>query len=382
MIYQRILNLPDLLQKKSFFLLGPRATGKTYLIHEQLQEHAYVINLLKSDLFFKLSSHPERLEGMIDHAGKTLVVIDEIQLIPGLLNEVHRLIEEKKLTFLLTGSSARALKKKNVNLLAGRAWQANLYVLTSQEIDDFDLNRYLHIGGLPAIYSSAYPEEELDAYVNMYLKEEIQAESLIRKIPAFTRFLKLSAITSGQMLNFSNIASDAGISVSTIREYYHILEDTLLGFMLPAWTKSVKRKPIVTPKFYYFDIGVRNTLAGVKHIAEHSEAYGAAFEHFIALELRAYLSYSRIKKSLNYWRSKNGQEVDFMIGDELAIEVKSTTNVNKRHLKGLLALKEEQIVSHHILVSHDEVCHTIDGIELLHWKIFLKRLWEGKLVQN
>lgn len=380
MAYQRILNLPALLKRKSFFLLGPRATGKTFLIRNQLLDAALVINLLRSDVFLRLTSHPEELEDIISGAKKNLIVIDEIQLIPALLNEVHRLIEEKKYIFLLTGSSARKLKQKNVNLLAGRAWQASLFVLSSVEIPDFNLDRYTHFGGLPAVYSSKYPAEELDAYVNTYLKEEIQAEALIRKIPAFSRFLTVSAVTSGQMLNFTNISSDTEIPVSTVREYYQILEDTLMGFILPAWTKSIKRKAIVTAKFYYFDIGVRNTLANITKIEKNTELYGQTFEHFIALELRSYLSYRRIKHNFTYWRSKNGHEVDFLIGDEIAIEVKSSSNISRKHLKGLEYLQEENILKRYILVSQDRISKKTNGIEVMHWKSFLELLWGDKLV--
>lgn len=382
MTYQRILNLPKLLEKKSFFLLGPRATGKTFLIRHQLSDNDLVINLLRSDVFLRLSSHPEELEDIINSAKKNLIVIDEIQLIPSLLNEVHRLIEDKKYTFLLTGSSARKLKQKNINLLAGRAWQASLFVLSSFEIPDFNLDRYMHFGGLPAVYSSKYPREELDAYVNTYLKEEIQAEALIRKIKAFSRFLTVSAVTSGQMLNFTNISSDTEIPVSTVREYYQILEDTLIGFMLSAWTKSVKRKAIVTAKFYYFDIGVRNTLANITKIEKNTELYGQTFEHFIALELRSYLSYRRIKHNLTYWRSKNGHEVDFIIGDEVAIEVKSSSNISKKHLKGLEYLQEENILNRYILVSQDKIAKKTNGIEVMHWHNFLELLWSDKLVTS
>ena len=281
MLYKRTLSLPSLLEKKSFFLLGPRGTGKSSLINKQLESTALVINLLQSDLFLRLTSNPEDLESLINASSKKIIVIDEVQRIPMLLNEVHRLIESKKLTFLLTGSSARKLKQADVNLLAGRVWQAELFPLVSQEITDFDINKYLLYGGLPAIYTSKYPDEDLYAYVEMYLKEEIQFESLVRKIPAFSRFLLTSALTNGQTLNFANIARDAMVPASTIKQYYQILEDTLIGFFIPAWTKSVRRKAMTMSKFYYFDIGVRNTIANIKHIDPNSNLYGQAFEHFV-----------------------------------------------------------------------------------------------------
>ena len=379
MQFKRILSLPELLAKKSFFLLGPRATGKSFLIREQLEQDALIINLLNSAFYLRLLNDPSVLEAMIAAQNKNIIVIDEIQRIPALLNEVHRLIEEKGLIFLLTGSSARRLKGDNVNLLAGRAWQTNLFPLTSKEIENFNLENYLLYGGLPAIYGSKYPQEELYAYVETYLREEIQAEALVRKIPSFSRFLRVSALTSGQILNFTSIASDTAIPASTIREYYHILEDTLIGFMVPAWTKSVKRKAISAAKFYYFDIGVRNTLAEIKTIDPNSNLYGHAFEHFIILELRSYLSYRRIKENICYWRSKHGHEVDVIIGDELAIEIKSTKQISDKHLKNLRYLTEEGIIKKYILLSHDPINRKIDNIEIMHWQKFIQMLWSEQL---
>ena len=379
-MYKRILNLPNLLKKKSFFLLGPRTTGKTFLIEQQLADKALILNLLHSEMFLRLSSKPSELEEIIQASNKKIVVIDEIQRIPELLNEIHRLIEAKKLIFLLTGSSARKLRKKEVNLLAGRAWEANLFPLTSQEIDDFDLNRYLLYGGLPAVYSSSSPDEELYAYVNTYLREEIQAEALVRKIPAFSRFLQTAALTSGQILNFTNIANDTGIPISTVREYYHILEDTLIGFLVPAWTKSIKRKAVSTAKFFYFDLGVKNTLAGIKNIEHHSNIYGSAFEHFIVLEVRAYLSYRRIHQPISYWRSKHGHEVDLLIGDDIAIEIKSTEKVSKKHTKGLSYLAEEKIFKKYFLVCNDKIGRKQENIEIIHWQDFLRKLWSDELL--
>src|SRR3989338_295338 len=379
MTYNRELNLTGILAKKSIFLFGPRTVGKTYLIRQQLGKEALLINLLNSEMYLRLSSNPSLIRGIISDSKKKLIVIDEIQRIPELLNEVHDLIETQKLRFLLTGSSARKLRGRGINLLAGRAWQANLFPLTSSEIKKFNLSRYLQFGGLPAVYGSKYPEEELDAYVNTYLKEEIQAESLIRKIPAFTRFLQVAALTSCQMINFSNIASDAAAPLSTVREYYQILQDTLVGFMLPAWTKSKKRKAITTAKFYFFDIGVRNAIAGIKKIDPLSEIYGQAFEHFLILETRAYLSYRRVKKEISYWRSKNGHEVDLIIGNEIAIEIKSTKSVADRHLKNLNYLAEEKITKRHILVSQDNLNRKSGKIEIMHWQKFLEILWQNKL---
>ncbi len=379
---QRILNLPQLITKKSFFLFGPRATGKTTLLKLSFSADKVIfINLLRSDIYLRLSNAPHELEEMIAvDEQSNVVIIDEIQRVPMLLNEVHRLIEERHLTFLLTGSSARKLKQQGVNLLAGRAWQANLYPLTFSELDNFDLNRYLQYGGLPAVYLSEEPREELNAYVHTYLTEEIQAESLVRRIPAFTRFLEVAALTSGKMLNFTEIASDTGVPSSTVREYYHILEDTFVGFMVKGWTKTVKRKAIARAKFYLFDIGVRNTLAQIDTVAPKTDIYGQAFEHFIAMELRAYISYRRLRLELSYWCSVHGAEVDFIVGDDVAIEVKTSHKIHDKHLKNLSLLAEEKICKRHIMVSFDPIKRKKGVIDILPWQEFLTRLWRDEII--
>lgn len=379
---QRILNLHNLLKKKSFFLFGPRATGKTSLIAAEFPKEVPTLDLLESDLYLRLRLNPEKLESIIFgfNPNATMAVIDEVQRIPEILNEVHRLIEKKKITFLLTGSSARKLKRNQANLLAGRARQAELFPLTSIEIPQFDLLRYLQWGGLPMMYLSDEPLDDLHAYVNTYLKEEIQAEAAVRELPSFIRFLKFSALTSGDILNFANISNDAMVPASTVRDYYSILEDTFIGFMVPAWTKTVKRKPLAKSKFYYFDIGVKNILADIRQIPAQSDLFGKAFEHFIALELRAYISYRRKFLSLSYWQAQNGQEVDFVVGDTLAIEVKATDHVQDKHLKGLLALAEEKICKRYILVSQDQMPRRVNYIELMPWQDFLKKLWADEII--
>lgn len=383
MEFPRILNIPELLKKKSFFLFGPRSTGKTHLVRHQLNDKAVWIDLLKSETFLRLSQNPTDIEDILQTRAaeeRHLVVIDEVQRIPALLNEVHRLIEEKCLRFLLTGSSARKLKKGQANLLAGRAWTAQLFPLCSAEIPDFRLDHYLRYGGLPHVYQSENPDEELDAYVQTYLKEEILAEGLIRKLPPFSRFLKMAALSNGQQLNFAQIGNDTQIASSTIREYYSILEDTLIGFLLEPWTESKKRKAVLTAKFYFFDTGVTHTLAGTKYVDRNSNLYGNSFEQFIAMELRAFLSYRRIKESLCFWRSQQGHEVDFLIGEQAAIEVKSAARTNQDDWKGLKALQEEGVFKDLFLVSQERIETKKDGIEKLHWKTFLDRLWSGKIV--
>jgi predicted AAA+ superfamily ATPase len=380
MLFKRYLDLPRLLEKKSHFLFGPRSTGKTFLIRSQFPKGTAILDLLESELYLRLSTNPGDLESIIFAFDNPLIaIIDEVQRVPQLLNEVHRLIEKKGIKFLLTGSSARKLRHNQANLLAGRARQSELFPLTYSEIPKFNLDRYLHFGGLPMVYQSDEPTDDLHAYVDTYLKEEIQAEALVRQLPAFTRFLKHSALTSGEMLNFANISNDAAVPASTVREYYSILEDTFIGFMLPAYTKTIKRKPISTAKFYYFDIGVKNTLSGITSIPNQSDLYGKAFEHFIALELRAYLSYKRKHLPLTYWQSKNGQEVDFIIGDDIAIEVKTTNRTQDKHLKGLKTLEEEKLFKRYILISHDALKRRSGNLEIMHWQEFLTELWSDAI---
>lgn len=383
-LYHRQLNLLNLLQKKSFFLLGPRSTGKSFLAKEQLGENAVFFNLLRSDLYLRLSASPWELENMINAAmalrAYDFIMIDEIQKVPLLLDEVHRLIEDKKWRFLLTGSSARKLKHGHANLLAGRAWTAHLYPLSFSEIPEFNLDRYLQFGGLPVVYSSLDPIEELNAYVQTYLYEEIQAEGLVRKLPQFSRFLTTVALANGQMLNFAKIANDTGVPASTIREYYSILEDTLIGFTLKPWTKSKKRKAIATAKFYLFDTGVCNTLAQIKSLDRHSNLYGLSFEHWIALELNSYLSYRRMNETFCYWRSVHQHEVDFIIDDRIAIEVKATKKVSSGDLKNLYALQEENIFKSFYLISQDPLETKYQSIHCMHWKTFMKRLWQNEII--
>jgi len=374
------------------FLFGPRATGKSTLIRSQLKEQCVYIDLLKSSLYTELVANPAQLEPMItaqmrQHRTPVPIVIDEVQKIPILLDEVHRLIEEKKYRFLLTGSSARKLRREGANMLAGRAWRSDLFPLTSAEIPEFDLDRALRYGTLPPIWTSDSPEDELDAYVDTYLKEEIQIESRLRNLPAFVRFLKVAALQSGQLINYAQLASDAAIPETTLKSYFQIMQDTLLGFTLEPFLASKKRKAIATAKFYLFDNGVRNTLLRVEKLERHSDLFGVAFESLIGLELRAYLSYHRIKKELTFWRSLSQFEVDFLIGSDVAIEVKATERVTPKHLKGLSALAEENIFNRFIVVSQDEIEKEVtiaDGqtVLLLHWRSFLDRLWRGEFIKN
>ena len=377
-MYQRIINLKTLLNKKSFFLFGPRATGKTTLIEQQL-ESCTIYDLLDSDVYRRLLKRPKLIEEEARDP-KKIIVIDEVQKLPSILDEVHRLIQKRKFRFLLTGSSARKLKRGAANLLAGRAWEAGLFPLSFSEIPDFDLLTYLNSGGLPQIYDNPEVEEELESYVGTYLKEEIQAEALTRNIGAFAEFLDVIALTNGKEINYESLACNCQISPSTLKNYIQVLEDTLIGFRLPGFRKTKIRKPTTRSKHYLFDIGVTNALCQRSKIKAKSELFGDAFEHFIILEVRAYNSYKRRRQKLSYWRSTSQMEVDLLIGQEIAIEIKGSSLVSEKHLRGLRALKEEGLFKKYIVVSLDPNERvTNDDIGIIPWKDFLQKLWSETL---
>ena len=289
-----------------------------------------------------------------------------------------------KTTLLRAQFDSRAivnLLRSGVNLLGGRAWQANLLPLTSAEIPELDLGRYLLHGGLPQVYGAEYPEEELDAYVNTYLREEIRGEALVQNFVHFARFLNVAAVCNGQQLNFANVSRDTGVPATSVRSYFDILADTFIGFLLQPWRGSRRRKAVATAKFYFFDVGVANFLRGISALNRNSSEYGIAFEHFIAMELRSYLSYRRrLRSELTYWRTQSGIKVDFLVGSTAAIEVKASGRVTDRDLKGLRALAEEGSGTASFLVSFDELDRrTEDGIRLLHWRTFLAELWADAL---
>jgi len=376
-MYKRILDLTKLLKKKTFFLFGPRGTGKTTLIKHTLSDTT-VIDLLEVRTYREYLKNPSIIS---EQKLKSIVVIDEVQKLPEMLDEVHRLIEAEKLTFLLTGSSARKLKRGGANLLAGRAWWADMFPLTSIEIPDFDLLTYLNRGGLPAIYPSDDYVEELRAYTALYLKEEIQNEALTRKVVQFSEFLDLMALSNGEEISYQSIAGDCGVSPNSIKNYIQILEDTLVAFQLKAFTKTRKRKAISRSKLYFFDIGVTNTLASRGEIMEGSELFGKAFEHFILLEVRAFLSYTRKNVRMCYWRSTSQFEVDLILDNRWGIEMKSAKSIQNKHLKGIRALKEEGNIQNFAVVSCDRYERkTQDNITIFPWKLFLEKLWNGNII--
>jgi len=376
-MYERYLNLKTPMKKKSHFLFGPRATGKSWLIKHDLPK-AQVFDLLNTTTHDRFLRRPAALA---EEVTSDVVVIDEIQKLPRLLDEVHRLIEERGLRFLLTGSSARKLKHGGANLLAGRARSLQLFPLTSQELTDFDLLKYCRYGGLPLIYQSDAPWQDLKEYVHLYIKEEVTAEAIVRRVDHFARFLDVIGQTSGEELNYQQIASDAGVPPRTVAGFVEVLKDTLLAFELEPYKKTKKRKATSKSKIFMFDVGVANYLSGRKEILFRSESFGKAFEHFIIQEIRAYIGYNQIDEALMYWRTVGGQyEVDCLVGQQVALEIKGADTFNEKMLVGLRALKDESKFKKYILVSRDPVRRTIDGIEVLPFQTFLKELWQGGLI--
>lgn len=374
-ILKRLLKI-DLPKGKSAFLWGPRKAGKTYWIRHHLKD-ALIIDLLKTDVFAEYAARPSLLRERHGDE-KRLIVIDEVQKIPILLDEVHWLIENKGLSFLLTGSSARKLRHGHANLLGGRAWRKIMAPLSMLEVDSIDLERIMYSGLLPPHYLSQDPTEDLRAYVSDYLKEEISAEALVGNIPAFSEFLRVAAITSSELINYVNIARETGVSHRVVRNYFDILEDTYLGFRIPPWRKSKTRRMILTEKFYLFDVGVANYLARRRPMIGSAE-FGKSFEHYILMELRSYQVYKNPDLPISFWRTSAGQEVDFILGDmETAVEIKGSGRVHNGDLRSLVALKEDGPVKHMIVVSLEREPRKISpSVEILPWQIFIERLWNG-----
>ena len=379
-MYKRALDLPRLIEHRSLFLFGPRQTGKSTLVRQAFPEAA-VYDLLEADTFRELTARPEYLRQTLQPA-RRVVVIDEIQKCPALLDEVHLLIERNRsLRFVLTGSSARKLKRGGSNLLGGRARVARLHPLISSELDGQRLDDRLNRGGLPAILDASEFTEDLKAYVGTYLREEIQAEGLTRSIGNFGRFLDVAGLTNGEQVNFASVASDVGLPPSTVRQHYQILEDTLIGYQLPAYQGTHRRKPVATAKFYFFDVGVANALRRTGIIEPGSDAYGRALKHLIFLELRAFLDYHRLDNPLTYWRSRSRFEVDFVVGDRVAIEVKGKPRITARDYKGLRALAEEVALDRRLVVCREPRRRRDDeGVEIVPVEAFLRDLWDGKVI--
>lgn len=372
---RRVLSLKNLLAKKSHFLFGPRQTGKTFLIGQELSD-VQVYDLLDSAVFLGLSQNPGRLAEEL-RPGTRSVVIDEIQRLPDLLHEVHRLIESRGIKFLLTGSSVRKVRRGGVNLLGGRARMKRLHPFSWRELGQhFDLLRAIQRGLLPSIYFSEDPVTDLQAYAGSYLQQEIVAEGATRNVPAFSRFLKVAALSNATAVNFTNIANDAQVPRTTVYEYFEILKDTLILHELPAWRESRKRKPLVSSKYYFFDVGVVATLQGREFRAGTPE-FGEAFETLVMHELMCHSDYVS-GQPVNFWRSASGYEVDFILGNHTAIEAKAKKNVSESDLRSLRALAEEKRFKRYICVSQEPRARTVGGVTILPAVEFLQALWDGE----
>ncbi|MBW2368948.1 MAG: ATP-binding protein [Deltaproteobacteria bacterium] len=376
-VKNRILDI-TLPKDRSAFLWGPRKTGKTYWLKDRFPESP-IIDLLKTDVFADYASRPSLLREQYQ-AHKGLIVIDEIQMVPDLLNEIHWLIENSEVSFLMTGSSARKLRRGHANLLGGRAWRYTMAPLTFAETVGFDLEQVIITGLLPPHFLSPEPIQDLRAYVADYLKEEIAAEAIVQNIPAFAEFLRVASLTSGELLNYTNVGRETGVSAKIVRNYFQILEDTLLGFRISPWRKAINRRLIETEKFYLFDVGVANYLARRKPRIGTPE-FGKSFEQYILMELKAYQAYRNPELDIRYWRTSSGLEVDFILGAmNVAIEVKASNRVHTGHTRGMKALLEENVVEKAIIVSLETQPRKPDpAIEIWPWQHFLDILWSGEL---
>ncbi|MBU0673322.1 MAG: DUF4143 domain-containing protein [Proteobacteria bacterium] len=378
----RKLKLPQQ-NAETFFLWGPRQTGKSTLLRVTYPDAVWV-DLLKAEEFRRYLNNPEFLRQELPQSGEApFVVIDEVQKLPSLLDEVHWLHENRNVHFALCGSSARKVKRGHANLLGGRAIRYEMFGLVSAELQPgLDLNRLLNHGYLPRIYLAEQPKRLLNAYVANYLRDEIAAEGLVRNLPVFSEFLNMAALSDTEQVNFSTIARDCGVSSQTIKEYFQILEDTLLGRWLPCYRKRPKRRVASSAKFYFSDVGIVNFLAKRGLVQPGSELFGKAFENWCFHELNSYNHYHEVFAELYYWRLAGGTEVDFIVNDmEIAIEAKATQKVNSQHLKGLRSLNVDHpnIKRRLVICCETKVRRTEDGIEIIPALLFAEMLWGGEL---
>lgn len=383
MYIKRILELKKHLDQKSILLLGPRRTGKSAFIQNQIKPDKY-FNLLETETFSQLAYNPGLLKKAIQPKDR-VICIDEIQKLPNLMDEVHSLIEtHKNLRFILTGSSAKNLKKSHTSLMAGRARQLSFLPFNYNEVKNynFDLKKFLLYGGLPNAYLSNDPWEELKDYAGTYLTEEIQASAFVRKIENYARFLEFAAHSSGQLLNYQSLANDAFIPARTIKDYYNLLEETLIGYNLRPFRKKGSRKEVSTSKFYFFDTGVLNAFIKRKSLFEKTKEFGELFEHFIFLELKAYQLLNRASWELEFWRTRAQDEVDFIVGKgELIIEVKSAQHFKTEYLAGIKKFKNEHKCKRAILVCQIPEKKMVDDIEIYPWQLFLEELWGNAIIE-
>ena len=380
----RVLDI-DLPPRQSAFLWGARKTGKSTYLQQRFPD-SIRFDLLDSDLTIDLLRRPALLrERLLSQPARRLdepVIIDEVQKAPEVLDEVHRRIEERGLRFILCGSSARKLKRGRANLLGGRAWRYEMFPFVSAELGSTDLLRVLNRGLIPSHYLSPGYRKSLAAYVRDYLSEEVFAEGLTRNVAAFARFFDAVGYSHGQLTNYANIARDCGVDAKTVREYYQILSDTLLGRMVAPYRRRQDRRVLSrTPKFYLFDVGVAGALAKRRIAEPRGEQFGHALEHFILMELAAHASYRDLHYDVHYWRTRSGLEVDFILGEgEVAVEVKGSAQVRDRALRPLRAFMEEHRPRAALVVSAEPAERVVGGIRIMPWERFLRALWAGDVI--
>ncbi len=383
--FARLLTI-DLPAHQSAFLWGARKTGKTTLLREQFPQSIF-IDFLQTDTFIEYVKAPFLLrERLLANQKKALeypVIIDEVQKVPQVLDEVHWLIENHGLQFILCGSSARKLKRGQANLLGGRAWRFELFPLVSAEVKQLSLLRALNHGMIPNHYQVENYRRSLRGYVQDYLKEEVFNEGLTRNIPGFSRFFEAMGYSHGSLVNYTNIARECGVSSKTVKEYYQILVDTLLGtFVLPFKKRQQRQVISKAPKFYLFDVGVAGAICKRSIVEEKGELFGNAFEHFIYLEMLAHKSYHEIDYEINFWRTKSGQEIDFVLGDgEVAVEIKSSSMVDRRALRPMKTFIELYKPKQAIVVCNENEERLHSGISIMPWRIFLKKLWRDEIIR-
>jgi predicted AAA+ superfamily ATPase len=371
--------------RQSAFLWGPRKTGKSTYLRTVFPD-SLTFDLLQTDLMLDLAKRPallrERLLATPPEALRSPVILDEVQKVPQLLDEVHWLIENQGLSFILCGSSARKLKRGGVNLLGGRAWRYEMHPLVSAEIGDFDLLAVLNRGLVPSHYLAPGYKRSLEAYVVDYLKEEVFDEGLTRNVAAFSRFFEAMSYSHGDLTNYANIARDCGVDSKTVKEYYQILVDTLLGTFIEPWKRRQERQVIgKAPKFYLFDVGVAGALTRRTITEERGELFGRALEHFILMEIQAHRSYRELGYGIHFWRTKSGFEVDFVLGEgEVAVEVKGSSRVDPSDFRSLRAFIGDNRPRRAILVCNERAPRVSEGVEVLPWREFLARLWGGQIL--
>ncbi|OGI12000.1 MAG: ATPase [Candidatus Margulisbacteria bacterium GWF2_35_9] len=372
-MFKRALSLP-LEEKSSLFLFGPRGTGKTSWL-KTIKQQALYLDLLDFSVYEKLSASPDRLRTFIVSPNTQWVIIDEVQRVPELLQEVHRLIESQKIRFILTGSSARSLRKKGVNLLAGRALTFYMHPLIPSELGDaFSLERALTYGLLPSVITHENPQKYLESYVQTYVKEEVMQEGLTRNIGTFNKFLEVASFSQGNIINSAEVARELGVSRSTVVDYFQILEDLLLAVRINPFSQRAKRKIIAHPKFYFFDTGVFRVLRPKGPLDTPEEIDGAALETLILQVLRAVNDYHELGYTISFWRTATGHEVDFILygpAGFYAIEIKRSAKVSMSMLKGLKAFKKDYEQASCLVVYMGQHHQEIDGIRLVPCNDFL-----------